>query len=80
MNCKVLILLSLFSFISAFNEEIAEKSNCPNHWTDATFVEMGCLLFLTNQTMTFYEADKFCQDSHPGMHTENINFSLKYFV
>ena len=66
MNFKVLLLFCLFSIISAFNEENEEKSNCPNHWTDATFVDMGCLLFVTEETMTFNDADKYCQDSHSG--------------
>ena len=38
-------------------------SNCPDKWLDASFVDMGCLLFNTTQIGTWEEANRLCQMS-----------------
>ena len=40
------------------------RSTCPGGWADGTLVGMGCLLFESNATFTWDEANFFCQDNH----------------
>ena len=42
------------------------KSLCPKYWSDATHVNMGCLLYNATTAMTWSEAQKFChsENSH----------------
>merc|ERR1719278_46377 len=37
------------------------KSNCPEKWLDASFVEMGCLFFNSTASMTWEDANLACQ-------------------
>ena len=39
------------------------KSNCPDKWLDASFVEMGCLFFNSTEGMTWEDANLACQRS-----------------
>ena len=39
------------------------KSNCPEKWLDASFVEMGCLFFNSTEGMTWEDANLACQRS-----------------
>merc|ERR1719266_207530 len=39
------------------------KSNCPEKWLDASFVEMGCLFFNSTASMTWEDANLACQRS-----------------
>merc|ERR1711994_370505 len=42
------------------------KSLCPKYWSDATHVNMGCLLYNATAAMTWSEAHNFChsENSH----------------
>ena len=39
-------------------------SACPEGWADGTLVGMGCLLFESNTSFTWDNANYFCQDTH----------------
>merc|ERR1711971_1197033 len=39
----------------------SEDGPCPMPWVDGTLVGMGCLLFSSDASMTWNEADVFCQ-------------------
>merc|ERR1712226_1730243 len=36
-------------------------STCPEKWIDASFVDMGCLLFNSTTTMDWESANTYCQ-------------------
>ena len=40
------------------------SSACPEGWADGTLVGMGCLLFESNASYTWDNANYFCQDTH----------------
>ena len=40
------------------------RSKCPKYWTDATHMNMGCLLFNATNAMTWPEAQNYCGNSH----------------
>merc|ERR1712236_44979 len=36
-------------------------SRCPDKWLDASFVQMGCLLFDSSKALDWDDANNFCQ-------------------
>ena len=64
-----MILLScLLSLLirPSFGSPLASSgsSTCPEGWADGTLVGMGCLLFESNASYTWDNANYFCQDTH----------------
>ena len=61
-----LALLISFGLVKSLDfEEINDsKSRCPKYWTDATHMNMGCLLFNATNAMTWPEAQNYCGNSH----------------
>merc|ERR1711881_218334 len=39
------------------------KSNCPDKWLDASFMDMGCLFFNATEALTWDDANSMCQMS-----------------
>merc|ERR1719450_2107389 len=37
------------------------SSSCPPHWEQATWVDMGCLLFNSTTPLTWFDANTYCQ-------------------
>merc|ERR1711872_607490 len=54
---STLVLAIIFQHVAA-----EEKDNpCPPHWIQATWVDMGCLLFNSTTPLTTHEASSYCQ-------------------
>ena len=71
----LLLTLGLLSPISASSfvepllaiekeSEDISTATCPEKWIDASFVEMGCLLFNSTTTYTWDKANNYCQSHH----------------
>ena len=63
MSLKKAISTFLFCMAFAKASELEEgdsKSLCPKYWTDATHVDMGCILFNATTSMTWSSAQEFC--------------------
>merc|ERR1712179_11150 len=71
----LLLTLGLLSPISASSfveplvpiekeSEDISTATCPEKWIDASFVEMGCLLFNSTTTYTWDRANYYCQSHH----------------
>ena len=46
---------------SVRNETVDESGSCDEGWFDASFVDLGCILF-SSERRYYYEANTFCQD------------------
>ena len=57
------LLLAIGSSFTLVGGEVVGRS-CPDKWVDASFVDMGCLMFYSNSSMTWEEANVYCQESH----------------
>ena len=56
------VFLAFCTLNRIFAEEISSENNpCPKNWVQATWVDMGCLLFNSTQTYTWEEASVYCQ-------------------
>ena len=42
------------------------RSSCPVGWLDATYVDMGCVIFSNSTYMTWLEANVYCQRYENG--------------
>ena len=62
----LLLLWGLFSTALAGNKFEDKGNGCPEHWTDGSLVNMGCLLFNSSATYSWTEASFFCQDPKGG--------------
>ena len=61
------VLLGVGLVIGAEIETLENpKSICPKYWSDATHVNMGCILYNATTSMTWSDAQNFChsQNSH----------------
>merc|ERR1712133_357018 len=74
-NCKVMelpfFLFTIFSFtvvLSGASKFHCTANQCPEHWTQATFVDMGCILINRTEQITWEEANTYCQE------VENASF------
>ena len=57
-----MLLRAILFFASFFVSLISAESNpCSPPWVDGTSVGMGCLLFYSDYSYSFYDADEFCQ-------------------
>ena len=62
-----LLILVLFCTYTVLGAEYHKDENtCPEHWTDGSLVDMGCLLFDSSTTYSWTNASYFCQDSEGG--------------
>jgi hypothetical protein len=60
---RAILFIALLSQCQAFFTETTIFENpCPKHWIQATWVEMGCLLFNSTTAYTWEEANNYCQD------------------
>merc|ERR1712112_526096 len=58
-----IFLLNVVVNVSGRDQKFHWKANqCPEHWTQATFVDMGCILINRTETMTWEEANTYCQE------------------
>ena len=64
---KLLLLLSVFA-----SKSIAENP-CPQHWTDATHVNLGCLLFNVTNPGSWLEGQDSCAKNHNSHLVEIYN-------
>jgi hypothetical protein len=39
----------------------AASGSCPDHWVDASFLDLGCLMFNGSKNYTWEEANNYCQ-------------------
>ena len=46
------------------NQKKQSTPTCPEKWIDASFVEMGCLLFNSTTAYTWEKANYYCQSKH----------------
>ena len=44
--------------------QLVESSTCAAPWMDGSSVGLGCLLFSSENAMSWYDADAFCHDQH----------------
>ena len=62
----LLLFLGLLSTSVAGNKFEDKGNTCPEHWTDGSLVNMGCLLFNSSATYSWTEASFYCQDPKGG--------------
>merc|ERR1719369_302420 len=68
--------LLLFLFISFSSAEVLLKDDageCPEHWVQASWVNMGCLLFNSTKDYNWEQANNYCQSEGASLlevHTE----------
>merc|ERR1712179_332267 len=47
--------------VSSDTATLSEDTSCPPHWVQASWVDMGCLLFNSTTPLTWLEANIYCQ-------------------
>merc|ERR1712025_770007 len=58
-----IFFLNVVVTVSGRDQTFHWKANqCPEHWTQATFVDMGCILINRTEAMTWDEANIYCQE------------------
>ena len=50
--------------MASFSQTDTSNATCPIPWFDATFVDMGCLLFNGTEYFSWEEANIYCQTMH----------------
>ena len=50
----------------------APKIQCPNGWIDAQSQNMGCLNFLNEVSLTWFQAKEVCQEKYSGFLVEAL--------
>merc|ERR1711909_5816 len=62
---STILLAFNFQCSIAVSEEASSSasssSSCPPHWVQASWVDMGCLLFNSTTPLTWLEANIYCQ-------------------
>merc|ERR1711997_1207859 len=65
MSSSSCILIFLFlGFVSCEEMSPLTASDCPSGWSDASSVDMGCLLFHSTQPMIWTEAIQYCKRAY----------------
>merc|ERR1719244_333719 len=57
----ILLAFTLQSSVAVSEEASSSSSSCPPHWVQASWVDMGCLLFNSTTDLTWLEANSYCQ-------------------
>ena len=74
---KTLLLLSTLALCSADGEK---RNTCRPGWFDASFLELGCLLFNTTASYSWEEANVYCQQREQANLVEISNKEQLDFV
>ena len=53
-------MFKLSLFLSVFVSKSIAGNPCPQHWTDATHVDLGCLLFNVTNPSSWLEGQDSC--------------------
>ena len=51
----------------------APKIQCPTGWIDAQSQNLGCVIFLNDYSLTWFEAHDLCQDKYSGFLVEALS-------
>merc|ERR550532_2702179 len=49
------------------------KIQCPTGWIDAQSQNLGCVIFLNDDSLTWFEAHDLCQDKYSGFLVEALS-------
>ena len=66
---KITIVLTLFCQFFV----IITPLRCPKHWTDATRLDLGCLLFDVSSAKTWLDSEDFCGGNYSAHLVEIFN-------
>ena len=84
MSLKIItFLLAYLYFANGFEIDFPIRrlrSKCPKYWTDATHMNMGCLLFNATNAMTWPEAQNYCGNSHSSHLVEIFSREQQEFM
>merc|ERR1711971_1312440 len=77
VKAKMLLIIGA-SFLLLLSVSAAEElGSCPEDWTDASFVDMGCLYFNNTERLDWMEANEYCQTRLPELNSSLVE--LRWF-
>merc|ERR1712172_383907 len=72
VKAKMLLIIGA-SFLLLLSVSAAEElGSCPEDWTDASFVDMGCLYFNNTERLDWMEANEYCQTGLPELNSSLV--------
>merc|ERR1712098_222258 len=77
-SLKATIFSLILHLVSGSPEDIS--SSCPPHWQEATWVDMGCLLFNSTTELTWLDANSYCQTQEDAVLVEILTEEQHQFV
>ena len=74
-----MLLIIGASFLLLLSVSAGESGSCPEDWTDASFVDMGCLYFNNTERLDWMEANEYCQTRVPELNSSlvELRYALK---
>ena len=70
----------IFTTIIYLGGVVCEDLVCPPHWVQATWVNMGCLLFNSATPLTWLEASSYCQAQERAVLVEILTGEQQAFI
>ena len=66
------MLLIIAAFLLLLSLSAGDSGSCPEEWTDASFVDMGCLYFNNTERIDWMEANEYCQTRLPELNSSLV--------
>merc|ERR1711872_311793 len=65
MGVCLSLLKMIFTLVSlTLVAKVISGKNCPHAWVDGSYVDMGCIMMNANYSMTWLEANVYCNTQH----------------
>ena len=68
-----MLLLVTAAFLPCSAIAASQSGPCPEQWTDASFVDMGCLFFNVTHPLSWIDANEHCQMKMPERNSSLVD-------